>query len=243
MKIFIANWKLHSDLSMARNFLQKLKGLKELEKNKIVICPPLLYLHSLQDILKFKNFELGAQDVFITPDEKETGSISAENLKEANVSWVILGHSEQIKRHNMNLNDINKKLMYTLEKNLNAVLCVGEGLMERRQNMQFDVVKDQLHKILDKVPSFFSKNIVIAYEPVWSIGSSKAASVSDIMSMTTFLKKELSKLGFKDSRVIYGGSVHSGNAAEILSVPEIEGLLIGRSGVEVNELYNIANAE
>lgn len=240
MKIFIANWKLHSDFKMAKTFLSK---LKDSEYSKIVICPPLLYLHSMQDILKFKNLEIGAQDVAIANDEKQTGAISAENLKEANASWVIVGHSEQIKRHSMTLEDINKKLMYVLEKDLNAVLCIGEGVLERKQNMHFDVVKEQLSVILDKVPSFFAKNIIVAYEPVWSIGSSKAASVSDIMSMITFLKKELTRLNLKDCKVVYGGSVHSGNAAEILSVPEIEGLLIGRASVEAEELYSIANAE
>ena len=180
--------------------------------------------------------------IFDAEGDNSTGVIGADQLKEFGVSYVILSHSEQWSSEILrSTEDLVNKIKYSLENGIKVILCIGESLLERKQNLFLDSVKEKLNDILGALPSFYSKNIIIAYEPIWAIGSSRPASVSDIVTMSIFIKKELKDMNFRDTKIIYGGSINSSNAKEIKNIPDIDGLLVGRASIDVNELNIIAN--
>lgn len=237
-KLIIANWKmklnLNESLALAKKIADKLKKAK----NDIVICPDYLVLNSVAAILKKSKISLGAQDCAITDFGAYTGEVSPFNLKTIGVKYVIIGHSERREHLHENSAIIDNKIKAALKNKLIPVLCIGEKLTERESGTAKDVLLDQLRRALTRV-TLKNNNLIIAYEPVWAIGSGKAIIPTEAEDIHSFIKTQASKILRKSVAVIYGGSVDSKNIASFAAQKNIDGFLIGGVSLKANEFINI----
>ena len=235
-KLIIANWKMNPEgLYDARKIFTALKkkNLKP-KSGVVVICPPALYLSDLSGNYRGSLFNFGAQDVSWQTKEESTGETSVQMLKTIGVRLVIVGHSE---RRSLGDTDsiVATKIKNILAAGLTPVLCVGEKMRDLEGNyLRF--VEEQIHESLKKVSRKDIEKVVIAYEPVWTIGKGrKAISTYDLHQMTIFIKKVLSAIYNKkvamNVPILYGGSVDADNCEEIMNDGEVNGLLVGRSSL------------
>jgi triosephosphate isomerase len=220
------------------------KKAKKFKGTKVIVCPPYLYLNELKDIFASqKKISLGAQDIFIGEGMSHTGEISSEMLKNTGVKYIIVGHSEK-----RELGDtegiVREKLLGALRSGFKVILCVGEK--ERSESgQQYRVVQAQIESALMKLPKSFAKKIIIAYEPVWAIGKSESQAMKPeaLHEMVIFIKKIMTDmLGAKNIKtlsILYGGSVTKGNAKEIVSSGSVEGLLVGRESLNVENFSEL----
>ncbi|MEM6812351.1 MAG: triose-phosphate isomerase [Pseudomonadota bacterium] len=247
MKRLIAgNWKMNGSLSDSMTLAQNIvSGIQDdpqiLEKNDFLISPSYHYLIPVQEVLT-SAISLGAQDCSPFEDGAYTGDISAKMLKEASCEYVILGHSERRQYYSESNMLVKQKAAIANENGLISIICIGETESEREQGKALDVVGEQLHASL--LEGADEKNTVIAYEPVWAIGTGKTASPSDIAEIHDFIRQELkSKINNADHvRILYGGSVKPANAAEIFAVDNVNGALIGGASLKAEDFLGIAKA-
>ncbi len=245
MKIFlIGNWKLNPEtLAKAKKLFNEIekefkKFPKVFKKEKIVLCPPFLYLSEIRNlILKSKlKIDLGAQNCFFEEKGAFTGEISPKMLKSLKVKFVILGHSERRRIFGESDEMIQKKVLAVLKEKLTPILCIGETEKQRKAGKTFEVLKNQLKKSLKNLLNFESQTakIILAYEPVWAIGTKNPCHPKDAKEVLLFLRKFLKK-----SPILYGGSVDSKNAKEYIEVG-YEGLLVGGASLKAKEFVKIA---
>lgn len=238
-KIIIANWKmqlsLSESLSLAKKISEKLKGVK----NDIVICPDYLSIPPVLQILRRSKISVGAQDCAIADLGAYTGEVSALNLKKIGVKYVILGHSERREYLHENSAIINNKIKAALKNKLIPVLCVGEKLIEKESGETKAVVIDQLRRALDGIALKNNNSLIIAYEPVWAIGSGKSITPAEAEEIHQFIKNQVSKILKKSVPVIYGGSVDSKNSKNIASLKDIDGFLVGGASLKAQEFIKI----
>jgi triosephosphate isomerase len=241
MKIFlIGNWKMNPEtLAKAKKLFdgieKEFKKIPEIfKKEEIVLCPPFLYLSEIKNlILKSQlKISLGAQNCFFEEKGAFTGEISPKMLKSLGVKYVILGHSER--RRNLKESDemINKKVLAVLKEKLIPILCVGETEKENKFGKTFFVLKNQLKEGLKNVPQI--KNIILAYEPVWAIGTKNPCDPEAAKKVLVFLRKFL-----KEIPILYGGSVNSKNAKDYIKAG-FNGLLVGGASLNAKEFVKIA---
>lgn len=222
-----------------RDFLPRVKDIDDIE---VVICPPFTCLYALKAILEGSDIKLGAQNLFWKENGPYTGEISPSMLADAGCSYVIIGHSER--RQIMGESDviINRKIKAAIEAGLIPILCVGETLQERENNQAMEVVKKQLSKDLEDI-FFAGKLLVIAYEPVWAIGTGLNASACDAQEMIKFIRGCLNRMydeEVADSvRILYGGSVKEENIAEFLAEDDVDGALVGGASLQVDSFARI----
>jgi triosephosphate isomerase len=242
-KIIIGNWKMNPlTLKEAEKLFSTIaKNISGIKKTEIVVCPPFLYLEKLKKLSK--KIILGAQDAFWGDVGAFTGEVSGEMLYELGARYVILGHSERRTLGETN-GDINKKIKAALSAGLRPVLCVGENVRDQEHGY-FNVVKTQLEECLVGISKNSISKIIIAYEPVWAISSTKDrkdATPDDSREMVVFMRKVLSdKFGVEVSnmRIIYGGSVNEKDAAGFLLNGGVDGLLPGRSSLDAKKFSEI----
>ena len=238
-KHYIAgNWKMNTSkaeaVKLAQDLVASLKGLP----NKYMVGVPFVYLDAVAQVLKGSNILLGAQDMAATGNGAHTGEVSAEMLKDIGVQSVILGHSER--RHEIGESDelINKKVRRALEQGLEVVLCIGELLSEREAGNAEAVCNFQLDADLSGVTAEQMKNVVIAYEPVWAIGTGKTATPEDAEAIHKSVRAHIEKLYGKEvaeqTIIQYGGSMKASNAKELLAQPDIDGGLIGGASLKAD---------
>ena len=217
-------------------------GTRKVRKSKIVIAPPFVFLSLLR---KIGGFELGAQDVFWEQDGAYTGEVSARMLKSSGASYVIVGHSERREVLGESDEFINKKVKAALKSGLKTVLCVGER--DRNDSNFQNFIKNQLEADLDGISKNHARNLIIAYEPVWAIGSGRADSADDVFEMATYIRRSvfdiLGKKAAYETPVLYGGSVSAKNAGRFLNVKGTNGLLVGGASVQAREFIGIVSAE
>ena len=235
---------------MNLNVTDTRKMLSELvEKNlnsevEALICPPFTSLEAASEILKGTNIKLGAQNVSEYEDGARTGEISTNMLKDLSVSYVIIGHSERRTYYGETDEIVNEKIKRTLSQNLKAVLCVGEDEVERRENRHEEVVKSQLEKGLREI-SENTEDIVIAYEPIWAIGTGNTCSSEDAESMCKFIRSSVANIfssGIADNmRILYGGSVKPSNVRELMSNENIDGALVGGASLKSEDFQSLVN--
>jgi len=190
-------------------------------------------------VYEARPLKLGAQDCGFEESGQFTGDISVKLLKEVNCEYVILGHSERRKYYHETDENIAKKVLLASKNELIPIICVGESKEVREQNQHFDFVKEQLIK---SIPLIKAKKIIIAYEPIWAIGTGENAQIGQIAEMVNFIYQvfENNVAEFvEEFSVIYGGSVNSKNSAEILNIPRIEGLLVGKASLDIEEFTKI----
>jgi triosephosphate isomerase len=246
-KLIAANWKMNMTMAEAMDFvLHILKSSEKLpdiyNKSELLICAPYVYLSALSPLAKKGALSFGAQNCSHHEHGAYTGDISAIMLKDVGCSHVIIGHSERREDHNENNSLVNEKAKAVIENGLTAIICVGESLREREANLQEAVVERQL---LESVPkNANAENAVIAYEPVWAIGTGKTPSSDDTKQMHNFIRKLLIKHynGGENMRILYGGSMNSANAKDLLSMPNIDGGLIGSASLKVDDFLSVAKS-
>jgi triosephosphate isomerase len=242
--LIAGNWKMNKTTGESIELAQKLvESLKDVNDRDILICPPFTALYSVYQVIKGTNIKLGAQDVFYENSGAFTGEISPIMLKDVGCEYVIIGHSER--RHIIGETDelINKKIKAAINNGLKTILCVGELLEEREAGKTLEVVKTQLEKGLNGVSKEEMKNIVIAYEPVWAIGTGKTAKPEDAQEVHAYIRELLSKLYSKeiaDETIIqYGGSVKASNIDSLMAMPDIDGALVGGASLVAEEFTRI----
>lgn len=242
--LIAGNWKMNKTVGEAIELAKGLvENVKDVNDRDILICPPFTALYPVSQVIKGSNVKLGAQDVFYEDSGAYTGEISPIMLKDVGCEYVIVGHSER--RHIIKETDeiINKKVKSALKHGLKVILCVGELLEERESGKTLDIVKEQTVKGLEGVNQDDVKNVVIAYEPVWAIGTGKTAKPEDAQEVQSFIRELVSKLYSKDvanSMVIqYGGSVKASNIDDLMAMPDVDGVLVGGASLVLDEFTRI----
>jgi len=244
---FIAgNWKMYKNISEAIELASGLKRelyLIEPEILEIAICPSFVCLSEVAEIIYESNIKLGAQNVHWEKEGAFTGEVSILMLKDVGCKYVIVGHSER-RTYFKETNDIiNKKLKTVLAEGLIPIFCVGETLPERENNLTFKVLDDQIYNGLKDIESSFVENIVIAYEPVWAIGTGRTATPQIAQEAQSYIRGLLSKLYGEDIssqiRILYGGSVKPDNIRELIRQPDIDGALVGGASLNIDSFASI----
>ncbi|XP_009369018.2 triosephosphate isomerase, chloroplastic [Pyrus x bretschneideri] len=243
-KFFVGgNWKCNGTKDSIRKLVADLNSAKLEADVDVVVAPPFLYLDQVKSSLTDR-IELSGQNSWVGKGGAFTGEISVEQLKDIGATWVILGHSER--RHVIGEDDqfIGKKAAYALSEGLGVIACIGEKLEEREAGKTFDVCFQQLKAFADAVPSW--DKIVVAYEPVWAIGTGKVASPEQAqevhVAVRDWLKQNVSAEVASKTRIIYGGSVNGGNSAELAKKEDIDGFLVGGASLKGPEFATIVNS-
>ncbi|HAW49853.1 TPA: triose-phosphate isomerase [bacterium] len=238
-KIIIAgNWKMNKTIAEAEELVSGIvKEIRNLESRiqnvEIVLCPPFTALYRVSEILKGSNIKLGAQNLHYEEKGAYTGEISAGQLIDVGCKYVIVGHSERRQYFEETDEIVNKKVKLALKSGLSPILCVGETEKERREGKEKEVVERQLQLVL-KDTSYSS--LVIAYEPVWAIGTGNTCNPEDADSMHRFIRSVLEK---EDITILYGGSVNPDNIDSIMKMPNIDGTLVGGASLDVSSFCRI----
>lgn len=213
---------------------------------EVAVCPPLVYLHSVADALAGTPVELGGQNLYAEGDGAFTGEVNAGMLTDVGCRFVILGHSERRALMGETDADVSKKLHAALAGNLIPIVCVGETLDDREAGRTEQVVETQIRGSLAGLDEIRAAGIVIAYEPVWAIGTGKTATPEQAEEVHAFLRKLLGELFTEEVagqiRIQYGGSVKPGNAKELLGKPNIDGALVGGASLKVEDFLGIIQA-
>lgn len=245
-KMAVANWKMNKDRDEARRFARSLQSEgASITGAEIVVCPPFTALDIMAQELSQSPIKWGGQNCFWEEKGAYTGEISAAMLKDIGCRYVILGHSER--RLIMGENDaaVNRKMSAVLQAELIPILCVGETLQERENDLAQQVVKEQLQKDLHDL-DIAPADLVIAYEPVWAIGTGINASSDDAQQMIGFIRAELRQLLSPETAssipILYGGSVRDDNIAEIMQEKDIDGALIGGASLKLESFLSIARS-
>ncbi len=244
-KIIAGNWKMNYCVNRAEAFVEEIKDTINTDEVDVVICPNFMALDRLSDLLDGTNIKLGAQNVY--PEEKGayTGETSVKMLAAIGVNYCIVGHSERRQYFNETDEFVNKKAKKLLEVDICPIVCVGETLEERESNKMFEKVESQVKASLDGIDKdLIAKKVVIAYEPIWAIGTGKTATAEQANEMCKYIRKVVSEMYDEETaqsvRIQYGGSVKPSNASEILNMSDIDGALVGGASL-TNDFVAIVN--
>lgn len=244
-KFIVANWKMNPvSLKEADNIIRTVKnGIKKSDKIKVIVCPPYFYVPNIKN---GTSFDIGVQNIFWEDSGAYTGEISPKMAKNLGVGYVIIGHSER--RIYLGETDkiVNLKINSALKNNLTPILCVGESQKERDEEAAGDIIAGEIEKGLEGVPSgYLVKDLVIAYEPIWAIGTGNTPTSDDIMSMALLIRKVITRLYDRKTAdnlpILYGGSVNSGNALDFVDKAGMDGLLVGGASLNASEFVRIVN--
>lgn len=236
-KYIVANWKMNKTIGEAVDFAKKVKALTLGIDENFVICPTNICLKFVADALKNSKIKVGAQNCYKESHGAYTGEVSPAMIKDAGCDYVIIGHSERRQIFGETDELVNQKIKLAIESGLNVILCIGETL-EQKENYK-QVLKVQLQTALDGVDAN-GENLIIAYEPVWAIGTGKVASIEDIKNVHAYIKQIAHNVLKYLPPVLYGGSVKPNNAKEILELDDVDGVLIGGASLDVNSYVEIA---
>ncbi len=239
-QLIAGNWKMNGRRADGIALADKLKAASGTVACDLLICPPATLLATLSGLLEGSNVQIGGQDCHAKPSGAHTGDISAPMLRDAGAGWVILGHSERRADHAESNAMVLAKVAAAVASGLMPIVCVGETEAERVAGQQNDVVGAQL---LASLPADFAG--VVAYEPVWAIGTGRTPSEQDVADMHAFIRATLiAHLGESGSgmRILYGGSVKPSNAAALMALPNVGGALIGGASLVADDFLAIAHA-
>lgn len=242
-KIIIANWKMKLSLEESLRLASAINlGIKKIKsKNKVIICPDYIALSLISLSLNEPSFSLGAQNCASKLRSAATGEVSASSLKELGLDYVILAHSERRLGQLESDKVINEKIKMALEASLKVIFCIGESWEQRRTNKTKSFVIKQLREGLKDVKLKKGSDLLIAYEPVWAIGSGRAMAPTEASDLARIIKLEAEKILKQKIKVIYGGSVNRENASDFLKEKNISGLLLGGASLEASELLEICS--
>jgi len=239
--VIAGNWKMNTTVTEAIELVNEMRhGLDEIDNVDKVICPPFISLAAVKELIRGSSIKLGAQNMYFEQKGAYTGEISPLML--ANLcEFVIIGHSERRQYFNETGDIVNKKIKAALRVGLKPILCVGESFKENEAGRTQEVITEQLSSSLAGIDS--TNGLIIAYEPVWAIGTGKAATGKQANNTIGFIRQTVSqqygKRVAQDLRILYGGSVTADNIAEFIGQPEIDGALVGGASLKATEFLSI----
>lgn len=239
----MGNWKMHGSRASVAELLAELVSSGEPFPAEVVVCPAYVHLQQALAHCEFSGLAVGAQDCSHMAAGAFTGEVSAEMLVDLGCRWVILGHSERRQYHGESDNLVAAKLAAALQAGLSPVLCVGETQEQRKAGDAEHVVSRQLRGALEGQAGL--KPVVVAYEPVWAIGTGLTATPDQAQAMHAFIRAQLGEIAGADPdamRVLYGGSVKAANAAELFGQPDIDGALVGGASLDAHEFRQVVAA-
>jgi len=228
--IFIANWKLNGNIDFIKEYYQKLVTNPN---NCVIICSSPIYLNKLSN--NEKNLFSGAQDVSIHNEGAYTGELSAKMLSDCKIKFCIVGHSERRQNFNENNETVSQKSKNLIENNIIPIICIGETLEQKEKKITKEVLTKQILESIPEIANF--DNALIAYEPIWAIGTGLTPSNGEIAEVHDFIKNINNK--FNNFRVLYGGSVKASNSADINGLKNVDGCLVGGASLKVDEFNSI----
>ena len=244
-KVIAGNWKMNMLPNEAINFIEELAPLVKNTENEVVLCVPYTDLFYSLLTAQGTNIKIGAQNMHWEEKGAFTGEVSAEMLKSIGVQYVIIGHSERRQYFAENNETVNKKVKKAISVGLTPIVCVGETLEQRENGKAKDIITKQIRHALNDISKEDVKNIIVAYEPIWAIGTGKTATKEDADETISWLREEISKIYGNDTAecviIQYGGSVKSGNAKELFNMPNIDGGLVGGASLDAHEFAKIIN--
>ena len=235
------NWKMNGSIAMLKEPRLLASMLKDVKLNcDVMVCPPAIIARRVKSVLSHSKIKLGGQDCHWSPSGAHTGDISAEMLKEAGCSAVIVGHSERRTNHDETDEIVAKKAAAAYRAGLTAIICIGETLEERKGGKTLDVLTTQIKGSMPEGAS--AANTVIAYEPVWAIGTGLTPTTPEVAEAHAHVRKELDGiLGAEGAgvRILYGGSVKPSNAEELMGQPNVNGALVGGASLKATDFLGI----
>ncbi len=245
--IIAGNWKMNKTISETKAFAEELKPLLGRPKwCEVVLCVPYVNIPAAVRLFKDCRVSIGAENCHYESHGAYTGEVSAEMLKEAGVKYVIIGHSERRQYYNETDFTVNKKVLAAIEAGLYPIVCVGESLEQRELGVTMDLIAYQVKAALSGVPADKMRHVVIAYEPLWAIGTGKTATAGQAGEVCEAIRTIIRKLyGARVARSVtvqYGGSMNAKNAAELLAQPDVDGGLIGGASLKAPDFVEIINA-
>ncbi|GAK57304.1 triosephosphate isomerase [Candidatus Vecturithrix granuli] len=228
----------------AKALVEDLKArVRDVSGVEIVVCPPFISLTTVHAVIKDSNIGLGAQNLYWEDKGAFTGEVSAPMLTSAGCSYVIIGHSERRTYFGETDATVNKRIFAALAGELKPIVCIGETLQEREQNRTFEVIKRQVKDGLAGLSAEQMADVVLAYEPVWAIGTGKTATPAQAQEVHAFIRKLLKDLfgsaTAEATRIQYGGSVKPDNASELMNQPDIDGALVGGASLKADSFEQI----
>jgi len=248
-KIVAGNWKMNVGLMEGMALADSInKSLieKPYDEITVVLCAPFTHLTSLYEILKNGKISVGAQNCASEPSGAFTGEVSASMVKSTGAKYVIIGHSERRAHHREYNSLLNEKVFLALESGLKVIFCCGEILTERAENRYFEVLRRQVERGLFNLTKKQISNIIIAYEPVWAIGSDLSATSGQVQEIHAFIRELITeKYGVETGNnisILYGGSCNPSNAVKIFSKPDVDGGLVGRASLKAEDFIGIIEA-
>lgn len=243
--IIAGNWKMNNTPSDTKVFISSLKQKKLSEDVEKIIATPFTSLYLANELLNDTDIKIGAQNMYFEDRGAFTGEVSGQMLKDLNVSYVIIGHSERREIFNESDELLNKKVKAAISKELSPILCCGETIEEREAQKHQEKIKNQITKDLDGISEKDLDKLVIAYEPIWAIGTGKTASPEDAEEMCKYIREILEELYSKDLadniRILYGGSVKPENVKEIMAKENVDGALVGGASLKVDSFTSLIN--
>ncbi len=246
-KMIVANWKMNITLKSSFEFIEKFleKFSYNHSSNEIVICPPFIYLEALRQKLINTKIKIGAQNCFYESYGAFTGEISPNMLLELGINYVIMGHSERRLYFGESNYIINKKLLAVLKNNLKPILCVGETKTQRDMGLVNHVITNELENCLNGISEDNIENVVIAYEPIWAIGTGEAIKLEEAEEICKLIREIISRIYSRNIsnkiKILYGGSLNLENFKIFLNSENIDGGLIGNASLDASSFAEISN--
>ncbi len=241
-KIVAGNWKMNGQAEQIIQLTTQLKNLVPHDTSaEIIVMPPVIYLPLVNELLKDSGIQAGAQNVFPKESGAYTGELSGPMLKDFNCRYVLVGHSERRQYFNENENFVAQKFHHVKEHGMIPVLCVGETLIEREKGQTEQVIANQLLAVSEKSKKCFSE-CVVAYEPVWAIGTGKTATPEQAQEVHQFIRSLVAEINNSDAErltLLYGGSVNENNAKALFAMPDIDGGLVGGASLNAKQFVEI----
>ena len=247
-KIFAGNWKMYKTFGEAGELVKGIAaGLKNIGNKEVAVFPPAVYIRDIVRLCRDRHIDVGIQNVYFEKEGAFTGEISPVMAKDTGVRYVLIGHSERRHVFGEKDGDVNKKVKAVLSAGLEPMVCVGELLEEREAGSSDDVVKRQIKSAFNGVDASDMKKIVIAYEPVWAIGTGKVATPEIAETMHKLIRDTLEAIynsGIAGSMpVLYGGSVKPDNIAGLIAMENIDGVLVGGASLKIDSFLDIINVK
>ena len=235
-KIIAGNWKMNMTPSEAVKLVETLKPLVVNDEVDVVFCVPAIDILPVVEAAKGSNIQVGAENMYFEEKGAYTGEISPNMLTDAGVKYVVLGHSERREYFAETSETVNKKMLKAFEHGITPIMCCGESLAQREQGITMDWIRQQVKVGLQNVTADQAKTIVIAYEPIWAIGTGKTATSEQAEEVCKGIRECIAEIYDTDTaeaiRIQYGGSVNAGNAAELFAMADIDGGLVGGASLK-----------
>ena len=247
-KIVAGIWKMNKTLQEGMALAAELNDVLKAEKANcdVVICTPFIHLAKVSDMIDHSVLQLGAENCADKASGAYTGEVSAEMVKSTGAEYVILGHSERREYYHETPEILKEKVLLALQNGLKVIFCIGESLAEREANKQNEVVKAELEGSVFNLSAEEFKNIVIAYEPIWAIGTGKTATSDQAEEIHAYIRSVIAdrygKAVAEDTSILYGGSCKASNAPELFAKPDIDGGLIGGASLKCEDFMGIIKA-